>query len=137
MAKKTTTRPAKKPAGKRSAGTSSVAKTAKPAEEYVVCTIVEFFDGTADMSILHQGTLEECEQVADEIRAIANKSDQMAKAAFLAFLTVEEYKEVMREAGDLQDDQANQRGRDCDCGCPGECDRNYILKFDPDVATDG
>ena len=65
---------------------------------HVLCSVLEFEDGTMSVMPLHRGTLEECEELATKIPAVCNSTGKRCVSSFLAVSTKEEFDAAMAES---------------------------------------
>ena len=62
---------------------------------HVLCSVMEFDDGTMSVMPLHRGTLAECEELATKIPAICNSTGKRCVSSFFGVLTEEGFNAVM------------------------------------------
>ena len=65
---------------------------------HVLCSVMEFDDGTMSVMPLHRGTLAECEELATKIPAVCNSTGKRCVASFFGVPTEEEFDAVMAES---------------------------------------
>lgn len=65
---------------------------------HVLCSVLEFDDGTVSVMPLHRGPLEECEKLATKIPAVCNSTGKRVVSSFLGVPTEEEFDAAMAES---------------------------------------
>lgn len=68
-------------------------------DEYVLLACIEFTDEMMEVSVLHEGTLDECEKVQNLIPAIVYDGDKEVDKAFTTIRTAREWDEAYDHFG--------------------------------------
>lgn len=65
---------------------------------HVLCSVLEFDDGTVSCMEMHRGTLEECKELAGLIPAVCNSTGRRVVESYLAVPTEEDFDAAMAES---------------------------------------
>lgn len=67
----------------------------------VLCAVLEFDDGTSNISELHRGTFESCKKVGDRIPALFNSTGKKVVNSFLCTPLESEYDEATSKESEV------------------------------------
>lgn len=64
---------------------------------YVLVSVMEFSDDTCSGMVLHRGTKDDCEAIAERIPAVSYSGDKQVVRSYLSVVTEEMYDAAIKE----------------------------------------